>query len=132
MAGKKINLQIIGPTRQVLNEEVDFVVFRTTEGDMGVLYGREPVVALLAYGKLKYKQNGIDKYATVMGGFVEVTKDKVTILTDASELEEEIDVERARAAKERAQKRRSESDMDALRAEIALKKALLRLSLKEK
>lgn len=131
MANNKINLQIITPTRSVLDEMVDSAVLRTTNGDLGVLYDHEPVVALLGYNVLRYKQDGKEYKATVMGGFAEVTKDKVTVLTDASELAHEIDLERAKRAKERAEGRKGESDMDLLRADIALRKALVRLNVGE-
>lgn len=130
---KMIKLQIITPTRTILDEEVESLILTTTEGEMGVFYDHEPVVALLGYKQVAYKQEGKKKYATTMGGFVEVTKDKVTILTDASELQDEIDVERAKRAKERAEKRLAEKGegIDYLRAEIALKKAIARINLKE-
>ncbi|OOB79774.1 MAG: ATP synthase F1 subunit epsilon [Epulopiscium sp. Nele67-Bin001] len=124
----QLKLQIITPTRKVFDEMVDMVVLKTTEGEMGVYYDHEPVVALLKYGVIRYIQGGKKVQATVMGGFAEVTKDKVVILTDASELAEEIDVNRASEAKERAQARKGQTDIDALRNEVALKKALVRLN----
>ena len=73
-------------------------------------------------------------YFNICINLAEITKDKVTILTDASELADEIDVERARRAKERAEKRLAskDADIDYLRAEIALKKAIARIELAEK
>lgn len=131
MAKNKINLQIITPARQVLNEVVDSVILKSREGEMCILYEHEPTVTLLACGPLKYKQDGVAHKATVMGGFAEVTEEGVTILTDASERLEEIDVARAQAAKERAQGRMSQSDMDIQRAELALRRALVRIKLGE-
>lgn len=131
MAKNKINLQIITPTRKVLDEVIDSVILRTQEGEMAVLYDHEPVVTLLAHAPLAYRQEDGVKKATVMGGFAEVTEDKVVILTDASELLEEIDIDRARAAHERATKRLSKNDIDVKRAEIALRKALIRIKLVE-
>ncbi len=129
-----IKLQIITPMRTILDIDVDYVVFTTTEGEMGVLYDHEPTVALLDYKQVIYTVEGKKKKATALGGFVEITKDKVTILTDASEFEDEIDLERAKRAKERAQKRLSskDADIDYVRAEIALKKAIARIELAEK
>ncbi|MEG0013472.1 MAG: ATP synthase F1 subunit epsilon [Cellulosilyticaceae bacterium] len=132
MAKNKINLQIITPTRLVLDEMVDSAVLRTTEGDMGILYDHEPVVTLLSYGVLKYKIDGNANEATVMGGFAEITKDRVTILTDASELAEEIDAQRAKEAKERAESYLGKDQYNALRVEIALKKSLVRIKLADK
>lgn len=128
MANNQINLQIITPTRVVFDEWVDSVVLRTNEGDMGVWYDHEPVVALLAYGILRYKKDNKDHKATIMSGFAEVTEDKVVIMTDSSELEHEVDVERARAAKARAEGRLSKEEFDTKRAQIALRKALVRLN----
>lgn len=127
----KLKLQIITPLKKVFDEEVESVILHTTEGDMGILYDHEPVVALLGYNVIRYKQDGVMKKATTMGGFAEVTTDQVIILTDASEFPGDIDVERAKKAKERAEGRLSEQNMDRKRAEIALKKAIVRLNLKE-
>lgn len=127
-----MKLQIITPTRTILDTEVESVILTTTEGDMGIFYDHEPVVALLAYKDMTYTQEGKKKKATTLGGFVEVTKDRIMILTDASELQDEIDIERAKRAKERAEKRLAEKGegIDHLRAEIALKKAIARIRLK--
>ena len=127
-----MKLQIITPMRTILEEEVESAILHTTEGEMGVLYDHEPVVALLGYKKVTYTQEGKKRQATTLGGFAEVTKDRITILTDASELADDIDVERAKKAKERAEKRLASNDknIDRVRAEIALKKAIARLNVK--
>ena len=127
-----MKLQIITPTRTILDTEVESVILTTTEGDMGIFYDHEPVVALLAYKDMTYTQEGKKKKATTLGGFVEVTKDRIMILTDASELQDEIDIERAKRAKERAEKRLAKKGegIDHLRAGIALKKAIARIRLK--
>lgn len=127
MAGNKLNFQIITPGKKVLDEMVDSVVLKTVTGEMGVLYDHEPVVTLLGCNVMRYKVEGKSKTVTVMGGFAEVTEDKVVILTDASELPEQIDVERAKRAKERAEGRISKSEFDQKRAEAALRKALIRI-----
>lgn len=130
MADKKINLQIITPTRILCNEMVDMVIMRASTGDIGILPNHEPIVATLNYGILRYKQDGTEHKATIMSGFTEVEPDKVTILTDAAEWPEEIDLARAEQAKERALRRLRPEEKDkhnALRAEIALKKALVRI-----
>lgn len=125
-----MKLQIITPMRTILDEEVTSVILGTTEGQMGVLYDHEPVVTLLGYDKVIYTQDGEKKQATTLGGFAEVTKDKVVILTDASEFADDIDIERAKKAKERAEKRLQDNNMDRIRAEIALKKAIARINLR--
>ena len=127
-----MKLQIITPTRMILDTEIESAILTTTEGDMGIFYDHEPVVALLAYKDMTYTEGGKKKKATTLGGFVEVTKDRIMILTDASELQDEIDLERAKKAKERAERRLAEKGdgIDHLRAEIALKKAIARIRLK--
>lgn len=132
MAENKLSLQIITPTRAVLNTQVDSVILRTLEGDMGVYYDHEPVVTLLNYGILRYKVDGKVYKATTMSGFAEVTEDRVVVMTDAAELENEIDFERAEKAKQRAEGRLSGNDYDVARAEIALRKSLVRLNLQQK
>lgn len=128
-----MKLQIITPMRTILDEEVESVVLHTTEGEMCVLYDHEPTVTLLGYKDLSYTQGGQKKKATALGGFAEITKDKITVLTDASELADDIDLERAQKAKERAEKRLAskEANIDHLRAEIALKKAIARINLRK-
>lgn len=127
-----MKLQIITPMRTILDVEVESVILSTTEGEMGVLYDHEPVVTLLGYKDVTYTQNGTKKKATTFGGFAEITKDQITILTDASELADEIDIERAKKAKERAEKRLASKDsgIDHVRAELALKKAIARINAK--
>ncbi len=131
MAENKLTLQIITPTRLVMDTIVDSVVLPTKEGEMGVWYDHEPVVTLLSHGVLKYKLDGKMNKATMMGGFAEVTEDKVVILADSSELAEEIDLERAQAAKARAEAKLSNQEYDLARAQIALRKALVRINLAE-
>lgn len=126
---RTMRLQIITPMKTILDEEIESAILNTSEGEMGILYDHEPVVALLGYKKVIYTQEGQKKQATTLGGFVEVTKDRITILTDASELADEIDLERAQKAKERAEKRLGDKNMNQIRAEIALKKALARINL---
>lgn len=131
MAERKLTLQIITPTRLVMDTIVDSVVLPTKDGEMGVWYDHEPVVTLLSHGVLKYKLDGKINKATMMGGFAEVTEDKVVILADSSELAEEIDLQRAQAAKTRAEAKLSSQEYDVARAQIALKKALVRIKLAE-
>lgn len=133
MADKKINLQIITPSRVLCDEMVDMVIMRASTGDIGILPNHEPVVATLNYGILRYKQDGKEHRATIMSGFTEVEPDKVVILTDAAEWPEEIDLARAEEAKKRALERlkpKAKDQHNSLRAEIALKKALVRIDAK--
>lgn len=131
MADKMFNLQIISPTRVFFDEDVDMVEMRTTEGEIGVLAGHIPLTAILEPGELTIHQNGQNRIAAMLDGFVEIRKDKVTVLAEACEWPEEIDVHRAEEAKTRAERRikSGEREVDMVRAELALKKALTRIDL---
>jgi len=126
-------LEIVTPDRKFFEDEVEMVIVRGKEGDIGILKNRTPLVTPLDIGRIKIKQNGKVREAAIASGYVEVAKNKTTIITDSAEWPEEIDVERALAAKERAEKRlKDRESIDTLRAEIALKKALNRISIARK
>ncbi|MDO4165780.1 MAG: F0F1 ATP synthase subunit epsilon [Eubacteriales bacterium] len=131
MADKTFNLQIISPTRVFFDEAVDMAEMKTTEGEIGVLAGHIPLTAILEPGELKIHQDGKVRTAAMLDGFVEIRKDKVTVLAEACEWPEEIDVHRAEEAKLRAERRlkSGEREVDMVRAELALKKALTRIDL---
>ena len=131
MADKTFNLQIISPTRIFFDGDATMVEMKTTEGEIGVLAGHIPLTAILEPGVLKIHQEDGDKEAALHDGFVEIRKDKVTVLAESCEWPDEIDVERAEEAKERAEKRikSGREDVDMLRAELALKKALTRIDI---
>lgn len=125
----KFMLEIVTPERLFFNDEVEMVIARGVEGDIGILKGHEPFVTPLQIGKIKIKIDGQFKLAAISQGYMQVTKEKVVILVDTAEWPEEIDVDRAEKARERAEKRLQQktADLDILRAEIALKKAAARL-----
>ncbi|RKD31536.1 F0F1 ATP synthase subunit epsilon [Thermohalobacter berrensis] len=127
-------LEVVTPDRKFFEDEVEMVVARGKEGDIGILKGHTPFVTPLDIGRIRIKQNGEFKEATIAGGYIEVGKDKTTIITDAAEWPEEIDVDRAKAAKEKAEKKLeySKSEKDIIRARIALRKALNRIDMAEK
>ncbi len=129
MAEKKLNLRLVSPTRLVYSADVDMVILRTVAGDMGILYGHENTTTILGEGLLRIFIGENEEVISVLGGFCEVTGDGLTILSDAAELPSEIDEERAKQAKERAEARikSSSSDIDLKRAELALRRALVRL-----
>lgn len=130
---KQLHLKIVSPTKIVLEKDVDMVIMRGVLGDLGILPGHEQLTTLLGYGPLKYIIGELEEEIAVLGGFAEITALGVTILSDASELPEEIDIERAQKAKERAEERLNSKsdDVDILRAETALHKALVRLEVGE-
>ncbi len=123
-------LEIVTPDRKFFEDDVEMLITRTSQGDIGILKGHENMVAPLAVGAIRIKQNDEFKVAACSGGFMTVSKDKVTLITDAAEWAEEIDVDRALAAMERAKERLAQTtskDVDVDRAKIALHKAINRL-----
>ncbi|GAB6086252.1 F0F1 ATP synthase subunit epsilon [Alkaliphilus crotonatoxidans] len=130
----KFHLQIITPNRTFFDEEVEMVVLRTVEGDLGILKNHIPLVTPLSIGKLKLIADGQTREAAIAGGFVHVDREKTVVITDAAEWPEEIDVNRAQEARNRAEGRiKSQGgEVDTLRAEIALKKALNRIDVANK
>lgn len=127
----KLSLKIITPSRNMFEGEVDMVIMRTMSGDVGILYGHQPMVTVLDYGVLTIKNDGEDRLAAVLGGFAEINAEGMSILTDAAEWSDEIDLLRAQRAKERAEARlrNTQANSDIRRAELALKRALVRLDL---
>ncbi len=129
---KKTRLRIVTPTGELYNDEAEMVIMRTSVGDIGILASHQPLTTTLDYGVLRIINGDKEIKSTIFGGFVSVTPESVTLLTDASEWIEDIDVERARAAKQRAEDRikSGRDDIDILRAELALRRALIRLECK--
>ncbi|MEK5059551.1 F0F1 ATP synthase subunit epsilon [Paenibacillus shunpengii] len=122
-------LEIVTPERLIYSEQADSLVVRGLEGELGILPGHVPFVTPLQIAPVTIKANGKEQKIAVAGGFVEVRKEKVVILAESAELANEIDVDRARAAKERAETRLSSNrdQFDHRRAELALQKAMNRL-----
>ena len=131
----KILLEIVTPERLVLTREIDEVTAPGEDGEFGVLPGHTPFITSLKTGEVKYRGEGSDKYLAVNGGFAEVTSNKVYILADTAEEAEEIDLQRAEAAKSRAEerlKRAEKEEIDFARAQAALNRALVRLQVAPK
>ena len=122
-------LRIVTPSRQVVTEDVEEAQVPGKEGYLGILPGHTPLISELKPGELTYRQGQQTRRLAVSGGFVEVLPDQVTILAETAERAEEIDAERARAAKERAERqlRSPHPDVDINRAAVALERALIRL-----
>jgi F-type H+-transporting ATPase subunit epsilon len=129
-------LEIVTPERVLVSQEVDMVVAPGTEGEFGVLPGHVLFLSGIVPGELRYTSGSQKESMAVTTGFAEVSNDKVSVLVDAAEKAEDIDVERARdamkRAKERLGKERATEDIDFLRAENALKRAIARLKVAEK
>ena len=123
-----IDLQIVTPDRLLVHEPVDEVQIPGSEGYFGVLPGHTPLLASLAVGELWYRKGQEKTYLAIAFGFAEVLPDRVTILARLAERAEEIDVERAEAARQRAEERLvQKSDVDFEQARAALLKSLTRL-----
>jgi len=126
----KVKLQIITPEKEFYEDEAELVVVKGSEGTIGLMYDHEPFVTPLGIGPIKILQDNKIKHAAISQGFIQAMEDKIVILADTAEWPEDIDIERAKKAKKRAEERlnkRSEEKIDALRAEIALKKAITRI-----
>ena len=122
-------LRIVTPDRQVVRLQAEEAQIPGREGYLGILPGHAPLISELKIGEISYKAGGKLYHLAVFWGFVEVLPDQVTVLAETAEKAEEIDVDRARAAKERAEKllRSPKSDTDLNRAAVALERALIRL-----
>lgn len=122
-------LEIVTPDREFFSDEVDMVIVKGVEGELAVLKNRAPLITPLSIGKVRIKKDGNTRVAAIVGGYISVQKDKTTIVTDSAEWPEEIDVERAQRAKQRAEERleKRPEGLDIVRAENALKRALNRL-----
>lgn len=124
-------LEIVTPERKVYAEQANMISVKGVEGELGILPNHIPLVTPLQIAPIIVKRQGSkDIFIAVNGGFMEVRKDKVVILAESAELPEQIDVTRANAAKERAQRRlevQKQENVDFKRAELALQRALNRI-----
>ena len=131
----KMRLQVIAPKRIIFDGECTMVEYNTTEGYVGVLPGHIAMTQILAPGKLTIYEENREKpmYLTAMSGIATIMPDTVVLLTEIIEFASEIDVERAKAAKERAIKRLEEKleTTDMARASKALKRAEVRIEVAE-
>ena len=133
-AGKTLHLEVITPDAAVLHEDVDFVLVRALDGDLGIMPNHAPLIASLSIWPLCYDKGGKRQCVTVASGFLEVHGNTVTVITPASEKPADIDVDRAKSAEKRAEDRLAAhaADLDVTRAEAALQRALRRLDVAEK
>jgi F-type H+-transporting ATPase subunit epsilon len=126
----KISLEVLTPEKVALRETVDEVVVPGLGGELGILPEHTPLISQLQTGVLTYRQGTEKKVMHVSGGFVEVLPDRVAVMSDVAERPEEIDLERAQRARERAEKRLAAGgDIDFRRAELKLQRALIRIQL---
>lgn len=123
------NLEIITPEKVVTDEQVEGVVIPSTDGLLGILRNHAPFIGTLDIGVIKYLQEGSRHYVACNMGIFEMKDNVLRILPDSAERGDMVDVDRAKSAKERAEKRIQEKskELDYLRAELALRRALARL-----
>ena len=126
---RQFTLRIIAPDRIFYEGPVDMVEFNTTEGEIGILPCHIPLTVIISPGILNIHEADQEKEAALHAGFAEILPHQVTILAEIIEWPEEIDVQRAEAALQRAQERLNSHapETDVLRAEASLKRALTRI-----
>ena len=127
-------IQIVTPERLVVETSAEEMQIPGKKGYLGILPGHAPLITELAVGEITYRANGYTHHLSVAWGFAEVLPDKVTVLAETAERAEEIDIRRAREAKQRAEERLKSGnpEVDFNRAAIALQRAETRLEVAEK
>mgnify|MGYP001668162005 FL=1 len=128
----RLYLKVVTPDKLFFEGEIDMLVARTIEGDVGILLNHSPLVTILDIGRLVIKDGDERKIAACAGGYIDVRNNNITVVSDACEWEEEIDINRAERAKERASKRLEDKGTDTFKAELALKKAINRINVGNK
>ncbi|WBX81883.1 F0F1 ATP synthase subunit epsilon [Virgibacillus salarius] len=126
---KTLTVSVVTPDGPILEDSFEMVSCKAESGELGILLGHIPLVAPLSISAVRLKrENNIERLA-VNGGFMEVRPDKVTILAQSAEKPTDIDIQRAEAAKARAEQRlqSKQDNVDFLRAELALQRAINRL-----
>lgn len=132
MADNTMMVKIIAPDRVFYEGEVSFMEFNTIEGIIGIYPKHIPTTVVIAPGILKLVEQSGERTAALHSGFAEILGDSVMILAESVEWPDEIDVRRAEEAKIRAERRMHDDSQDLNRAELALKRAMLRLQLSKK
>jgi F-type H+-transporting ATPase subunit epsilon len=129
-----IQLTIVTPERSLVSEQVDEIQIPGAGGYLGVLPGHAPLFTELKVGELSYRKGNSWTPLAVAWGFAEVLPDQVRVLAETAERANEIDLERAMKAKERAEQRltRGGDDVDYDRARVALQRALIRIQVAQK
>jgi len=134
MAEKILKMEVVTPERHVVTTDVDSVVVPAAEGYLGVLPGHAPLITSLSIGVVRFKTVGQEKRMAISGGFMEVAENRIVILANTAELADEIDIDRARSARERAEHRLKDKveNLDHIRVQSALQRAVARLKAADK
>jgi len=130
-----LKLDIVTAERVVYSGDVDAVIAPGIEGQLGILPHHAPLMTTLQAGELLVRRGREEDTLAISGGFLEVRPDRVIVLADTAERAEEIDLERAEAAKQRAEQRlvdKKAPGLDEARCEVALQRAMARLTVAEK
>ncbi len=129
-----LRLEVITPERRVYEDDVDMVIAPGSEGYLGILPHHAPLLTALGPGEFRVKKGASEEVLAVFGGFMDVRGDRVTVLTEAAEHVEEIDVQRAQQARERAQQALAApvSAGEEAAARAALQRALVRIRIGER
>jgi F-type H+-transporting ATPase subunit epsilon len=128
-----LNLQVVTAERILINEDVDNLVAPGSDGELGILPRHAPLLSGLKPGELRFRRGGEENFLAIGGGFIEVLNNKVIVLADSAERSEEIDLERAEAARRTAEQtlaNRGQLSVEQLAAaEAALRRAMVRLDI---
>lgn len=126
---KKLQLKIVTPQKILLDEQVEAVYSKSVAGEFGILPDHIPYMTDLNIGVTEYIKENKKEFVSTIGGVIQVKDNIVTVLSDTAELGEQIDITRARAAKERAEARlkAGTADIDVDRAQMALARAMVRI-----
>lgn len=128
-----LNLQVVTAERTILNDDVDSLVAPGADGELGILPRHAALLSALKAGELRYRRGGEENFLAIGGGFIEVLNNKVIVLADSAERSEEIDLERAEAARKTAEQtlaNRGQMSVEQLAAaEASLRRALVRLDI---
>lgn len=128
------NLEIVTPDRKFFSGEVEMLVLKTPEGEIGILKDHMPMVVAVAIGPIRIQKDGDWLEAVLSEGFMKIMQDKTVILVDTAEWPNEIDINRAKAAQERAKERLQSqlSRVEYMRTQAALQRAFSRLQVSSK
>jgi len=125
---RTLKVSVVTPDGPVLEDDYEMVSCKAETGELGILPGHIPLVAPLTISALRLKKGSSEDIVAISGGFIEVRPDKISVLTPSAELSNEIDIDRALEAKKRAEERLAEQkDIDKVRAQTSLQRAMNRL-----
>ena len=131
----KLSVELVTPERRVVDvKDIDMVIAPAVEGQVAILPNHAPLITELQPGVLTIRREGRDEYLAVSGGFFEVLRNKITVLADSSERSEEIDLDRAREARDLAIQELAapQEPSETIRARITLLRAIARLRAAER